>query len=87
MEALFFESSITAEGSAKVPDTDEDDLPNPIGTEDRLDALDQILDLVSDTSLSYGPEARDIADSRSKASICSEPSTPMPKRSENLSGN
>ena len=61
IEALLLESAITAEGSAKVPDTDEDDFPNPIGTEDRLDALDQILDLVSDTSLSDGPEARDIA--------------------------
>ena len=61
IEALLLESAITAERSAKVPDSDEDDFPNPIGTEDRLDALDQILDLVADTSLPYGPEARDIA--------------------------
>jgi hypothetical protein len=57
IEALLLESAITAEGSAKVPDSDEDDFPNPIGAEDRLDALDQILDLVADTSLPYGPEA------------------------------
>lgn len=61
MEALLLETSITAEGSAKVPDSNKDDIPSSIGSEDSLDAFDKLCDFVSDASLADGSQAGDIA--------------------------